>query len=505
MPASPSPDSLQAQLNRLAALGARRLKRWALRCACDRYIRILFPAALCVSGAILLAVLLGAATGAGLWPLGLVMTIVIALALPVLAVAACVLVEFARHRIDRRMCLALYDRDLGLKDRLQAADQYLRKTDRSDFEEAAVEDARGHVQTALERNLPPVAIRPPDLIPPHRRLGALAAVLLAAALWVGQYSASEAAVGETMVAEAIPGDLRENSDLTQVLPDPLRPRPASPAEKRDLEVDVPKSEAESNRGEMETREFSTQRQSTDRSAAGSDARRSNQARQAQSGASGQRAEKQEQDEDESRKRQSKQKPKKDPPKDPEDEPKEAAGLRGGKGDMSGGRMAASDHASAQDKTQQPEPEGDSDDGDEEEDEEQKAGSASKPLINQRKAPVNRSLTPSADSDQERDDLNGRGGPGGLKKTRGVAAMLLGVPLPDYLQGKVNPGRMKIQSEQGRAEEHQADPATAVERPARDGTVGHTLHREIPPMSRDVVRNYFLAQRTNGDETPEANE
>ena len=505
MPASPSPDSLQAHLNRLAARGARRLKRWALRCACDRYIQILFPAALCVSGAILLAVLLDAAAGANLWSFGLVMTIVIALALPVLAVAACVLFEFARHRIDRRMCLALYDRDLGLKDRLQAADQYLRKTDRSDFEEAAVEDARGHVKTALESNLPPVAIRPPDLVPPHRRMGALAALLLAVALWVGQYSASQASVSETMVAEAIPGDLRENSDLTQVLPDPLRPRPAAPADKRDLEVDVPKSEAESNRGEMETREFSTRRQSTERSAAGSDARRSNQARQAQSGASGQRAEKQEQDEDESRKRQSKQKPRKDPPKEPEDEQKEAAGLRGGKGDMSGGRMAASDHASAQDKTQQPEPEGDSDDGDEEEDEEQKAGSASKPLINQRKAPVNRSLTPSADSDEERDDLNGRGGPGGLKKTRGVAAMLLGVPLPDYLQGKVNPGRMKIQSEQGRAEEHQADPATAVERPARDGTVGHTLHREIPPMSRDVVRNYFLAQRTNGDDTPEADE
>ena len=503
MPASPPPGSLQAQLNRLAALGARRLKRWALRCACDRYIPILFPAALCVSGAILLAVLLDAATGASLWPFGLGMTIVIALALPALAVAACVLFEFARHRIDRRMCLALYDRDLGLKDRLQAADQYLRKSDRSDFEEAAVEDARGHVKTALERNLPPVAIRPPELIPPHRRLGALAAVLLAVALWVGQYSASEASVSETLAAEAIPGELRENSELTQVLPDPLRPRPAALAEKRNIEVELPKSEAESKRGEMEAREFSTQRQSTDRSAAGSDARRSNQARQAQSGASGQRAEKQEQDEDESRKRQSK--PKKDQPKEPENEPKEAAGLRGGKGDMSGGRMAASDHASAQDKTQQPEPEGDSDDGDEEEDEEQKAGSASKPLINQRKAPVNRSLTPSADSDQERDDLNGRGGPGGLKKTRGVAAMLLGVPLPDYLQGKVNPGRMKIQSEQGRAEEHQADPATAVERPARDGTVGHTLHREIPPMSRDVVRNYFLAQRTNGGETPEENE
>ena len=505
MPASPSADNLQGQLNRLAAAGARRLKRWVLRCACDRYLKILFPAALCVSGAILLAVLLETVEGASLWPFGLVATIVIALALPILLVAACVLFDFARHRVDRRMSLALYDRDLGLKDRLQAADQYLAKANRSDFEEAAVEDARGYARTALQRKLPPVVIRPPDLIPPHRRLGALAAVLLAAALWMGQYSASEASVSETMVAEAIPGDLRENSDLTQVLPDPLRPRPISMAAKRNTEVEVPRSEADSRPGEMETREFSTQRQSTDRSAAGSDAKRSNQARQAQSGASGQRSEQQEHDENESRKKKESKKQEKKPPKESPDQPKEAAGLKGGKGDMSGGRMAASDHASAQDKTQQPEPEGDSDEGDEEEDEEQKAGSASKPLISQRKAPVNRSLTPSADGGEERDDLNGRGGPGGLKKTRGVAAMLLGVPLPDYLQGKVNPGRMKIQSEQGRAEEHQADPALARERPARDGTVGHTLHREIPPLSRDVVRNYFLEKRTNGEEPPEEDE
>jgi len=369
-------------------------------------------------------------------------------------------------------------------------------------EAAAVEDARGYAQTALERKLPPVSIRSPDWIPPHRRLGALAAVLLAAALWSGQYSASQASAGETLVADAIPGDLRRDSDLTQVLPDPLQPRPASLASRRNKEVEVPDSEAESRPGEMEAREFSAQRQSDNRSAAGSDARRSNRARQAQSGASGQRAEKQEQDESESRKNEPREQKPRDPPKEEEDQPKESAGLKGGKGEMSGGRMAASDHAAAQDKTQQPEPEGDSDFGDEEEDEEQKAGSASKPLISQRKAPVNRSLTPSADSDQERDDLNGRGGPSGLKKTRGVAAMLLGVPLPDYLQGKVNPGRMKIQSEQGRAEEHQADPAQARERPARDAAVGHTLHREIPPLGRDVVRNYFLAQRTNGETAPE---
>ncbi len=501
MPSDRASVRLQEQLNRLNASGARRLKRWVLRCACDRYFKWLFPAAACVSGAILIAVLLDAGAGLKLWPFGMFATIVIALALPILVVAGCVLAEFARHRADRRMCLALYDRELGLKDRLQAADQYLGKANRSDFEEAAVEDARAYADEALARELPPIVIRPPDWVPAHRRLGALAVVLLAAALWIGQYSASQAAIGETALAASIPGELRDNSELRQIIPEPLEPRPASLAAKRNTQAEAPRSEDSEREGELEPQEYSSQRQSSDRGAAGSDAKRSNQSRQAQSGASGQQAEKQEQDDSESKKRASRKKPRESGQQRP-DQPKEAAGLKSGKGDMSGGRMAASDHASAQDKTRQPEPEGDSDDGDEEEDEEQKAGSASKPLINQRKAPVNRSLTPSADGGDERDDLNGRGGPGGLKKTRGVAAMLLGVPLPDYLQGKVNPGRMKIQSEQGRAEEHQADLAQARERPARDATVGHALHREIPPAGRELVRNYFVAQRTNNGDSPE---
>ena len=502
MPADHAADSLQEQLNRLAAQGAKRLKLWVLRCACDRYLRLLLPTAVSVSGAILLAELVGAAAGVRLWGFGMVGTVLVALALPVLVVAGCVLVEFARHRVDRRMCLALYDRDLNIKDRLQAADEYLAKAERSDFEAAAVEDARRYASAALQRSLPPLDIRPPGWLPPHRKLGALALALLAAALWIGQQSVSDLSAGEALVAEAASGDVRQLPAPAQVLPDPPQPRSTALEVRRNARVEAPKAEAQSSPGELETRQLSSQRQANNRSAAGSEARRSNQARQAQSGASGQRAEMQEQDENESETREQRPRKPAKPPAEPEQQPKESAGLKGGKGGMSGGRMTASDHAAAQDKTRQPEPEGDADFGDDEEDEEQKAGSASKPLISQRKAPVNRSLTPSADSDEERDDQNGRGGPSGLKKTRGVAAMLLGVPLPDYLQGKVNPGRMKIQSEQGRAEERQADPALAQERPARDAAVGHTLHREIPPLSRDVVRNYFLAQRTNGGQTPE---
>ena len=503
MQSNPSPEDLKGQLDRLAASGARRLRRWVLRCAVDRYLRWLFPFALCVCGAILAAVLLDRIAGLSLWPFGLAMTIVTALALPAVALAACVLFEFARHRIDRRMSLALYDRQLGLKDRLQAADEYLEKPDRSDFEQAAVEDARGHAQTALGRSLAPVRIRPPELIPPHRRLGALAAVLLAAALWLGQYSAVEAALEETVTA-AIPGDFRDDTLVEQLRPDSKQPRPASMASRREGQAEIPQASGEAQAVAFPTREFAAERRSSDRSAAGSEARRSNEARQAQSGASGQRADKQEQDQSAAEKQ--KPRPRKEQPEPPPpDESKDSAGLQGGKGTASGGRMASSDHPSAQDKTRQPEPEGQADEGNDEEDEEQKAGSASRPLINQRKAPVNRSLSPSADGGEERDDLNGRGGPGGLKKTRGVAAMLLGVPLPDYLQGKVNPGRMKVQSEQGRAEEHQADPAQAEQRLARDTGVGHTAHREIPPWGRETVRDYFLAQRTNGDQAPEEEE
>ena len=99
-----------------------------MRCACDRWLRVLFPSALAISGLILLAVLLSAASPAlNLWPFGIVSTLALALGGPLIVAGACVLFDFVRRRVDRRMGLALYDRNLETNDRLQAADQFLLK------------------------------------------------------------------------------------------------------------------------------------------------------------------------------------------------------------------------------------------------------------------------------------------------------------------------------------------------------------------------------------------
>ena len=182
------------------------------------------------------------------------------------------------------------------------------------------------------------------------------------------------------------------------------------------------------------------------------------------------------------------------------------GVSGGTGRSSGSRTSASDQAAADDKAHNDEDEGDAtDDADEEEDEEQKAASASKPMLNNRKAAVDRSLSPSGLSDQENEQANGRGGPSGLKKTRGVAAMLLGVPMPDHLRGKSNPGRIKVERERAEPEPKTSLAANAAARGSRRESIGYLPHPALPPWMQETVRNYFLAERArdlaSADPTP----
>ena len=204
------------------------------------------------------------------------------------------------------------------------------------------------------------------------------------------------------------------------------------------------------------------------------------------------------------------KPRRENPSRPEEakeeEPETSKGVSGGTGRSSGSRTSSSDQPPADDKARNDEAEGDAtDDAEEEEDEEQKGASTSKPMLNNRKAAVDRSLSPSGLSDRENDQANGRGGPSGLKKTRGVAAMLLGVPMPDHLRGKSNPGRIKVERERADPEPKTSLAADATNRGSRQESIGYLPHLALAPWMQDTVRDYFLAERArdlaSSDSTP----
>ena len=170
-------------------------------------------------------------------------------------------------------------------------------------------------------------------------------------------------------------------------------------------------------------------------------------------------------------------------------------LAGGSGSGSGHTSSSLDLNEMPSKTREDEMGDDLDDEvDEEEDEQQEAAAGSRPMLSQRKAPADRQLTPSGDGEQEENpDANGRSGPGGLKKTRGVAAMLLGVPLPDQLSGQVSPGRIKVQREQSLPTERSSTSVSAQARSEIDESIGELEIYAPESWMRETIKAYFLAK------------
>ena len=117
-----------------------------------------------------------------------------------------------------------------------------------------------------------------------------------------------------------------------------------------------------------------------------------------------------------------------------------------------------------------------------------------PYLRDRKPPVNRDLGIGFGNGKN-PDANGRGGPSQLKKSRGVASMVLGVPIPDHVKGRPNPGKTKITQERVEPKADQAEPADAQARRARNAPAGHLTKAELVPWMRDLVRSYFLSLRS----------
>ena len=73
-------------------------------------------------------------------------------------------------------------------------------------------------------------------------------------------------------------------------------------------------------------------------------------------------------------------------------------------------------------------------------------------------------------------------------------MLLGVPLPDHLRGKNNPGRVKVERERADPEPKASPGDIAAGRGSRGGSIGYLPHPALAPWMQDTVRRYFLAER-----------
>ena len=117
-----------------------------------------------------------------------------------------------------------------------------------------------------------------------------------------------------------------------------------------------------------------------------------------------------------------------------------------------------------------------------------------PHLRDRRPPVNRDLGIGF-GNQKNPDANGRGGPSEQKKSRGVASLVLGVPIPDHVKGRPNPGKTKITQERVEPQAENAKPADASARMPRQAPVGYLPRPQLMPWMRDLVRSYFRALRT----------
>jgi hypothetical protein len=88
----------------------------------------------------------------------------------------------------------------------------------------------------------------------------------------------------------------------------------------------------------------------------------------------------------------------------------------------------------------------------------------------------------------------RGGKSGLKKSRGVASMILGVPIPDRIKGIPNKGRSKMVQEKTNPKQEGAEVVDAEQRLARNAELGEIETPEVSPWLQTIIKDYFLTIR-----------
>jgi hypothetical protein len=400
----------------------------------------------------------------------------------------------------RRALLGLVDDRLGLEDRLVAADEFLAMPGAGPFHKAAIADAAGVIGTARAAQLD--YRRNHEPLQPHLlRMGAMALGLMLLSALIATTRVSDENAG-LQVANAGGGDAlaptsddpdggddSSSNDLV-VVPLPQERPPQSPSGATDG--------SQSEASELDTEEKpSSGKASPGRGGEAKGASGASQARGAPTGKTPEATDPAKRKPKTSKRREQKPGDEPETQKKPEEED---SGSTAGKGSSRGSNKnpvtsswKSRDQVSTEDNS---EVEDDSDSEDEDEEQEQRGGV--QPSLRDRRPPVSRDLQIGF-GNRPSPDANGRGGPSQPKKSRGVASLVLGVPIPDRVKGRPGPGRTKVTQERVEPEAEEA-PATPVEeRNARRGPSGGPPPMDLDALTRAVVRAYFLRARSTPQE------
>jgi hypothetical protein len=507
MIAQSDPGQLRRALDDLAARSTRHLASWALRrdvrvTAAVSLVWILaVPIALFVTQT---ALVLLARTPfvQPLWVWAL-----LALAGPIFFIAARVVWLGKRRQYDRRTALGVYDGQLDTNDRLVTADEFIgtlahaRPSASGDsFRAAAIEDASDTIQRAL---VTPLAAQPlPAWSVPARHWAAVPAAiaLVAAALWLGRL-----AVTIRQPVNEFPASLAVNTDTlpARLAARLLDLRPSAPRPEKRNQTDPAKAGENQSAPDSSPPSLKSTQQAEGESQTGGQAssKSSSQSTSSPGTPSNQQMPSPPLDDD----------PPRDPTKPSTVPPKKTEGVKtqmpSSATSGQGQTKSSSLDKSAIPSSDQPDRAGiNKDDGADEagvqdEVEEEKTTAVERPSLRKNKPPVDRNLSPRPTGDQPNPNANGRSGPGGRKKTRGVPSMILGVPTPDRIQGMTNPGRSKVTQENSTPKEEPQAALTAEQRRARDAAFGFVDHPLLQPWMLSLVEQYFLQARGKAPAPP----
>lgn len=103
--------------------------------------------------------------------------------------------------------------------------------------------------------------------------------------------------------------------------------------------------------------------------------------------------------------------------------------------------------------------------------------------------------------------SGKSGKGAdpIKKSRGVASLMLGTPLPDRIKGQKREGYVKKTQEKSKPKTEKVALQTAEKRAARAGQIQPVAHPEMTPFMQQIVQNYFDPESQNSNSSDNASQ
>ena len=392
--------------------------------------------------------------------------------------------------------LAMVDDELGLQDRLSAAREYLDVEDRTPFMRAAIEDARAHVERLRSFELD-TSVEDGERVG-WRRLAwplvGVAAFFLAGLIEVApQVVDGPGAQGQQdeRVTKRVDDEASKDEEAS---------RRETKKARREPKVDTqPRSDEAKQRGDAGLDSKITKKSKGDVGRGKSSSAQSTSGRSTGEGQSTDQAQP-----TKGGKKKPKKPKKQKPPKDSKAKKKSAmpkldkdsvASSGQGRGRGSSKSPTASDWSSKDQSVAEDDEELEDEDDVDDEEEESDARGGVQPNLRQRKPPVNRDLTLGFGGGPPPPHANGRGGPGLPKKQRGVAQLVLGIPYPDQITGKPNPGRTKVTQERIEPQAQQADPVSAEARTPRAQPIGHLQKPRLLPWMQDLIRKFQATLRS----------